>query len=78
MNLPGSILFQSVLEVVAGRCVLLTVRDEDTAGSYKAAFYLKAGFHLNECNDSAEAACVGACVVGSNVDSPAAALGRIG
>ena len=40
--------------------------------------YVKAGFHLNECNDSAEAARVGACVVGSNVDSPAAALGRIG
>ena len=40
--------------------------------------YLKAGFHLNECNDSAEAARVGACVVGSNVDSPAADLGRIG
>ena len=39
---------------------------------------LKAGFHLNECNDSAEAARVGACVVGSNVDSPAADLGRIG
>ena len=39
---------------------------------------LKAGFHLNECNDSAEAARVGAYVVGSNVDSPAADLGRIG
>ena len=39
---------------------------------------LKAGFHLNECNDSAEAARVGACVVGSNVDSPSAALRRIG
>ena len=39
---------------------------------------LKAGFHLNECNDSAEAARVGAFVVGSNVDSPAADLGRIG
>ena len=39
---------------------------------------LKAGFHLNECNDSAEAARVGACVVGSNVGSPAADLGRIG
>ena len=39
---------------------------------------LKAGFHLNECNESAEAARVGACVVGSNVDSPAADLGRIG
>ena len=38
----------------------------------------KAGFHLNECNDSAEAARVGACVVGSKVDSPAADLGRIG
>ena len=39
---------------------------------------VKAGFHLNECNDSAEAARAGACVVGSNVDSPAADLGRIG
>ena len=39
---------------------------------------VKAGFHLNECNDSAEAARVGACVVGSHVDSPAADLGRIG
>ena len=38
----------------------------------------KAGFHLNECNDSAEAARAGACVVGSNVDPPSAALGRIG
>ena len=38
-------------------------------------FGLNAGFHLNECN---EAANVGACVVGSNVDSPSAALGRIG
>ena len=39
---------------------------------------LKTNFHLNECNDSAEAARVGACVVGSNVDSPPAALGLIG
>ena len=38
----------------------------------------EAGFHLNECNDSAEAALVGACVLGSNVDSPSADLGRIG
>ena len=39
---------------------------------------LKANFHLNECNDSAEVARVGACVVGSNVDSPSPALGLIG
>ena len=45
---------------------------------YKLPPCIKAGFHLNECNDSAEAARVGACVVGSNVDSPAADLGRIG
>ena len=32
--------------------------------------FLKAGFHLNECNDSAEVARCGACVVGSIVDSP--------
>ena len=31
---------------------------------------------LNECNNSAEAVSVGACVVGSSVDSPSAALGR--
>ena len=39
---------------------------------------LKANFHLIECKDSAEAARVGACVVGSNVDSPSAALGLFG
>ena len=41
-------------------------------------FSVKAGFCLKECNDSAEVARVGACVGGSNVDSPSAALGRIG
>ena len=38
----------------------------------------KAGLHLNECNDSAEAARVGGCVLGSNAHSPSADLGRIG
>ena len=37
-------------------------------GSLPQSHPLKAGFQLNECSDSAEAACVGACVVGSNVD----------
>ena len=31
---------------------------------------INAGFHLNECTDSAEAARVWAYVVGSNVDAP--------
>ena len=35
-------------------------------------FQIKAGFHTNECNDSAEASHDVACVVGSNVDSPSA------
>ena len=38
----------------------------------------KAGFRLNEYNDSAAAARVGACVSASKVDSLSAAIGRIG
>ena len=37
---------------------------------------VEAGFHLNECNNSAEAARIGACIVDSNVDSPLAAFGQ--
>ena len=46
---------------------------EGTKGP-KGGFTLK---RLNECNDSTEAASVGACVVGSNVDFLSAALGGI-
>ena len=49
-------------------------------GKVREQFYVsrKAGFHLYECNDSAKATSAGACVVGWNVDSPSAALGRMG
>jgi len=36
---------------------------------------LRVVFHLNEYKESTDAARIGACIVGSNVDSPSAALG---